>query len=234
MAQLTGKRVAIVVADGFEQDELEKSKHALEAAGATIEIVSPNPGKVKAWKYAGWGTEFKIDLEVEQADPNQYDALILPGGQIIPDNLRMNRKVVDFVASFVRSGKPIAAICHSPWTLIEAKGLLGKPYLNCFLPGMGTMVDYQISEREYQDRSCVDPELGDRLTELMQVNREVDMNAVGLSVLSFIEEKIGADRKHPPRSRERANDDQRDHVRYINVQLSPQSEWDQDCKASAS
>jgi protease I len=124
--KLTGKRVAIVVTDGFEQDELVKPRQALEEAGATTEIVSPNREKVKGWKYTDWGSEFKVDKQVGKADPNSYDALMLPGGQMNPDHLRMDKTTVQFVQSFVRSGKPIAAICHGPLTLIEAGAVKGR------------------------------------------------------------------------------------------------------------
>jgi protease I len=124
--QLTGKRVAIVVTDGFEQDELEKPRQALEEAGAKTEVISPKSGKVKGWRYTDWGTEVPVDKELRQADPNEYDALLLPGGQMNPDNLRMDKSAVQFIESFVRSGKPIAAICHGPLTLIEANGVKGR------------------------------------------------------------------------------------------------------------
>jgi protease I len=127
MAQeLTGKRVAIVVTDGFEQDELEKPKQALEKAGATTEIISPKSGKVRGWKYTNWGNEFTVDKQVEKADPDEYDALLLPGGQMNPDTLRMDKAAIKFIRSFVNSGKPIAAICHGPLTLIEVGGVQGR------------------------------------------------------------------------------------------------------------
>ncbi|HEX3445847.1 MAG TPA: type 1 glutamine amidotransferase domain-containing protein [Chthoniobacterales bacterium] len=124
--QLTGKRVAIVVADGFEQDELEKPRQALEEAGAKTEVISPKAGKVKGWKYTDWGTEIAVDEELRHADPNEYDALMLPGGQMNPDNLCMDTCAVRFIESFVRTGKPIAAICHGPLTSIEANGVRGR------------------------------------------------------------------------------------------------------------
>src|ERR1700758_1485398 len=124
--QLSGKRVAIVVTDGFEQDELEKPRQALEEAGAKTEVISPKSGKVKGWKYTDWGTEVVVDKELRSADPNEYDALMLPGGQMNPDNLRMDNRAVQFIQSFVQTGKPIAAICHGPLTLIEAGGVKGR------------------------------------------------------------------------------------------------------------
>ena len=124
--QLTGKRVAIVVTDGFEQDELLKPKQALEDAGARAEVISPKSGKVRGWNYTDWGTEVPVDKELGQADPDGYDALVLPGGQMNPDNLRMEKTAIQFIASFVKTGKPIAAICHGPLTLIEADGVRGR------------------------------------------------------------------------------------------------------------
>jgi protease I len=124
--QLTGKRVAIVVTDGFEQDELEKPRQALEEAGAKTDVISPKSGKVKGWKYTDWGTEVAVDKELRSADPKDYDALMLPGGQMNPDNLRMDNRAVQFIESFVQTDKPIAAICHGPLTLIEAGGVKGR------------------------------------------------------------------------------------------------------------
>jgi protease I len=124
--QLTGKRVAIVVTDGFEQDELEKPRQALEDAGARTEVISPKSGNVKGWKHTDWGNDVPVDKDLRSANPNEYDALMLPGGQMSPDNLRMDETAVQFIESFVRSGKPIAAICHGPLTLIEAGGVKGR------------------------------------------------------------------------------------------------------------
>jgi protease I len=124
--ELAGKRVAILATDGFEQDELEKPRMALQEAGAITEVVSPKSGKIRGWKYTDWGNEVKVDKEVKEADSKEYDALMLPGGAMNPDHLRMDAKVVDFVGSFVVSGKPIAAICHAPWTLIEANAVKGR------------------------------------------------------------------------------------------------------------
>ncbi len=124
--QLNGKRVAILVADGFEQVELTDPKQALELAGATTQIVSPAKGQVKGWNHADWGDQFPVDLPLEQARPEDFDALLLPGGVMNPDKLRMNAQAVQFVKSFFDAGKPIAAICHGPWTLIEAGAVRGR------------------------------------------------------------------------------------------------------------
>lgn len=120
MAKLDGKKVAILVAEGFEQQELTGPKQALEEAGAKTMIVSPEQGEVQGWNHFDKAAKFKVDVPLEQADPQQFDALLLPGGVANPDQLRMQPKAVEFVKSFVSSGKPVAVICHGPWTLIEA------------------------------------------------------------------------------------------------------------------
>jgi protease I len=120
MPELDGKKVAIVVANGFEQVELTEPRKALEEAGAKTEIVSPAQGKVKGWNHTEWGDEFPVDVPVEQARAENYDALLLPGGVMNPDKLRRNEFVLQFVRDFFGAGKPVAAICHGPWTLIDA------------------------------------------------------------------------------------------------------------------
>lgn len=124
--QLSGKRIAALVDDGFEQVELTEPKKAFEAAGAKVDIVSPQQRKVKGWQHAKWGDELAVDRPLEQARENDYDGLLLPGGVMNPDCLRANARAVEFVRAFVQSGKPIAAICHGPWTLIEANGVKGR------------------------------------------------------------------------------------------------------------
>ena len=118
--ELRGKKVAILVADGFEQIELTQPREALDTAGAETQIVSPAEDKVKAWNMKEWGIELPVDVPLGNADPDDFDALLLPGGVMNPDKLRVNATAVDFVRSFVDAGKPVAAICHGPWTLIEA------------------------------------------------------------------------------------------------------------------
>ena len=118
--QLNGRRVAALVAKGFEQVELTEPKKALEAAGAKVDIVSPEKDRVRGWNHTEWGSDVKVDRPVEQARPDEYDALLLPGGVMNPDHLRMNPKAVQFVKAFFDEGKPIAVICHGPWTLVEA------------------------------------------------------------------------------------------------------------------
>src|SRR5687767_14843727 len=124
--KLTGKRVAILATDGFEQSELTSPKAALEEAGAEVEVVSLKSGKIKGWKHTDWGDEVRVDTEIARADAGSYDALVLPGGVMNPDKLRANEKAVAFVKAFVAAGKPIAAICHGPWTLIDAGAVKGR------------------------------------------------------------------------------------------------------------
>jgi protease I len=124
--ELKNTRVAVLVDNGFEQVELTEPKKALEAAGATVDIVSPQPSKVKGWNMSDWGQEIAVDVQLDTASADRYDALLLPGGVINPDKLRINPKAVQFVKAFADSGRPIAAICHGPWTLIEAGAVKGR------------------------------------------------------------------------------------------------------------
>ncbi len=126
MESLQGKKVAILVTDGFEQVELTQPREALDQAGAKTEVVSPARGQVKGWNHTEWGDKIPVDVPLQQAKADNYDALLLPGGVMNPDHLRMNPDAVRFVKSFVDAGKPIAAICHGPWTLIEAGGVKGR------------------------------------------------------------------------------------------------------------
>lgn len=124
--KLDGVRVAILATDGFEQSELFEPKKALEEAGAKVSIVSLEPGEIKGWNHTNWGETIEVDLTVDEADAADFDALQLPGGVMNPDKLRMNEQAVNFVKAFFDAGKPIGAICHAPWTLIEAGVVRGK------------------------------------------------------------------------------------------------------------
>jgi len=147
---LNGKRVAILVADGFEQVELTGPKDALDQAGAKTSIVSPVQGKVQGWKHFDKADSFPVDVPLANASADQFDALLLPGGVINPDQLRMNPAAVKFVKAFVDAGKPIAAICHGPWTLIETGIVRGRkmtswPSLKTDLTNAGaTWVDQEV------------------------------------------------------------------------------------------
>src|ERR1700722_2506823 len=123
---LKGIKVAILVADGFEQPELTEPKKALEEAGAETSIVSPAKGQVQAWKHFDKGDKFTVDLPLDDANPDEFDALLLPGGVANPDQLRTMPKAVAFVRRFFDEGKPVAAICHGPWTLVEADVVSGR------------------------------------------------------------------------------------------------------------
>lgn len=124
--ELQDKRVAMLVADGFEQVELTGPKKALEEAGAKVSIVSPNSDKVKGWQKTDWGDEFPVNVPLKDAQAEDFDALVLPGGVMNPDKLRRNPWALQFVRAFFESGKPIGAICHGPWTLIDAGIAAGK------------------------------------------------------------------------------------------------------------
>jgi protease I len=124
--ELQGKRIAILATDGFEQSELTEPKKNLEQAGARTEVLSIKDGEIKGWNHTDWGDRVKVDRLVSQANPADYDALVLPGGQMNPDKLRMDESAVDFVRRFANSGKIVAAICHGPWTLIEAGVVRGR------------------------------------------------------------------------------------------------------------
>ena len=112
MISLTGKKVAIITENGFEEVELTSPKKALEDAGATVHIVSPQKDQVKAWNHDHWSIELPVDVNIDDADPNDYDALVVPGGVLNPDKMRLNEDCVDFAKDFLTSGKPVAAICH--------------------------------------------------------------------------------------------------------------------------
>jgi protease I len=126
MESLKGKKVAILVADGFEEVELNEPRKALEDAGAKTAIVSPAAGKVKGWRYGDWGHKLAVDVPVAQARAEDYDALLLPGGVMNPDVLRHNLDALRLVREFFAAGKPVAAICHGPWTLIDAGVVKGR------------------------------------------------------------------------------------------------------------
>jgi protease I len=117
---LKGKKVAILATDGFEQVELTEPKKALEQAGAVTEVIAPKSGEIRGWKSTDWGDKVKVDKTLANAKPGDYDALVLPGGVANPDRLRMDEQAVRFVKDFAQSGKVVAAICHGPWTLIDA------------------------------------------------------------------------------------------------------------------
>jgi protease I len=125
-AKLTGKHVALLVTDGFEQSELTSPKAALEEAGATAVIVSPKDDTVRGWRHTDWGDAFKVDVPLDHASAEDFDGLVLPGGVMNPDKLRMDERALAFVRAFFDERKPVAAICHGPWTLIDAGVAKGR------------------------------------------------------------------------------------------------------------
>jgi deglycase len=123
--ELSGKKIAILATNGFEQSELEVPRDTLKKAGATVEIVSLAAGEIKGWDIKDWGRSVKVDKTLEQASAADYDALVLPGGQINPDLLRVEPKALKFIKDIFDAKKVVAAVCHAPWLLIEtgiAKG----------------------------------------------------------------------------------------------------------------
>jgi protease I len=126
MSTLSGLRVAILVADGFEQVEMTEPRKALQEAGADAQIVSPAKNEVQGWNHFDKADKFKVDVALNEADANDFGALLLPGGVANPDQLRMMPAAVEFVRSFFEAGKPVAVICHGPWTLIDAGVVKGR------------------------------------------------------------------------------------------------------------
>jgi len=126
MGKLEGKKVAVLVENGFEQVELTSPVERLREEGADVKIVSPVSGSVKGWQHTEWGDTFDVDVQLDGASSDDFDALVLPGGVMNPDKLRANSGAVEFIRSFYDTDKPIAAICHGPWTLIEAGVVDGK------------------------------------------------------------------------------------------------------------
>ena len=124
--KLNGKKIAILVENGFEQVEMTEPRQALEEAGGGTDLISPVKGKVKGWQHTDWGDEFDVDVPLSEASADDYDALLLPGGVMNPDKLRADPQAVGLVRDFFDAGKPIAAICHGPWTLIEAGAVRGR------------------------------------------------------------------------------------------------------------
>jgi protease I len=151
MASLENRRVAILTEEGFEQVELTSPKAALKDAGAIVHIISPKSGKIKAWDKTNWGIEVDVDKQLDQVSPDDYDALVLPGGVLNPDKLRQNKDAVAFVTAFLKEGKPVAAICHGPQMLIET-GLIKGRKLTSF-PSLQT--DLKNAGAEWVDEEVV-------------------------------------------------------------------------------
>ncbi len=186
--KLNGKRIAILATDGVEQVEMTEPRKALDTAGAKTELVSPAKGKLQAWQHMEKGDKFPVDVELDVADPNTYDALLLPGGVANPDQLRMLPKAVSFVKSFFDQGKPVAAICHAPWMLVEANVVRGKtvtswPSLHADLTNAGAhWVDREVVEDHglVTSRKPDDlPAFNQKIVELFGEERHQEAQPVG-------------------------------------------------------
>lgn len=126
MSKLESKKVAILATDGFEESELEHPKNALTEAGAEVHIIAPHNGSIRGWSNGNWSSEVAVDKTLNDVNSKDYNALVLPGGVINPDKLRNDKNAVAFVNSFFEEKKPVAAICHGPWTMIETGKLKGR------------------------------------------------------------------------------------------------------------
>ena len=151
MPDLNNTKVAILVAEGFEQEELTSPREALDNAGAQTMIVSPESGQVQGWNHYDKGDMFDVDLPLSEANAADFDALLLPGGVANPDQLRMKPEAVNFIKQFFDSGKPVAVTCHGPWTLIEAGVVKGRKITSW--PSVKT--DLINAGAEWVDEECV-------------------------------------------------------------------------------
>ncbi len=154
---LNGCKVAILVTDGFEEVELVEPRKALDQAGARTSIVSPKSDRVRSWRFTEWGTEMPVDVALADARPDDFDALLLPGGVINPDTLRTIPEAVAFAKSFFDADKPVGAICHGPWTIVEANHARGRriaswPSLKTDLRNAGAE---WVDEQVVRDRNLV-------------------------------------------------------------------------------
>ncbi|MEQ8895791.1 MAG: type 1 glutamine amidotransferase domain-containing protein [Roseovarius sp.] len=151
MARIDNKKVAILATHGFEQSELEHPLNALREAGAEVDVISPESGEIKGWEGSDWGKPVAVDKVLDDAQADHYDALVLPGGQINPDLLRANPTAVEFVKAFWSVGKPIGAICHGPWLLVEADVVKGRKITSYH----SIKTDVVNAGGEWEDSECV-------------------------------------------------------------------------------
>jgi len=151
MENLKGLKVAILVTDGFEEVELVKPREALTDAGADARIVSSKKSRVRSWRHTEWGQDYPVDVPLDEAQPQNFHALLLPGGVLNPDKLRIEPAAVRFVKTFFDEGKPVAAICHGPWTVIEAGAASGRRIASW--PSLKT--DLQNAGAEWLDEQVV-------------------------------------------------------------------------------
>ncbi len=183
--QLNGLKVAILATDGVEQVELLKPREALKNAEAETKVISPKSGKIKGWNHTEWGEQIPVDVELSNANPQDFDALLLPGGAMNPDKLRMEPKAVQFVKSFFQSGKPVAAICHAPWTIIEAGEAKGRRIASW--PSIKT--DLKNAGAEWVDEEMV------RDGNLVTSRKPDDIPAFNRGMIELFAEKAGKSRQ---------------------------------------
>jgi len=184
MATLSNHKVAILTEEGFEQVELTSPKAALEKAGATVHVISPKSGKIKAWNKTNWGIEVDVDKKLSDVSPDEYDALMLPGGVLNPDKLRQNVEAVAFVATFLEDGKPVAAICHGPQMLIETDMIYGRRLTS--YPSLQT--DLKNAGAEWLDEEVVVD------NGLVTSRRPADLDAFNKKMIEEISEGIHEER----------------------------------------
>jgi protease I len=181
MSRLTGLKVAAIVEQGFEQSELLEPRRALENAGAEVEVISPVEGMVTGWNRKRWGEEVAVDRPLMLAHARDYDALLLAGGVMNPDRLRMNERAVQFIRTFHDLGRPIAAICHAAWVMIEADIVRGKrmtswPSLKTDLRNAGAIwIDREVVE----DRGFVTSRKPDDIPAFIRTMMDVFAHAIG-------------------------------------------------------
>ena len=181
MKQLTGKRVALITENGFEEIELTSPKKAMEDAGMQVDIISTEQNdKVKAWNHDRWSIELRVDVKIENASVEDYDMLVIPGGVINPDKMRINHYFVDFAKSFLEFGKPVAAICHGPQLLIET-GLLDGRRMTSF-PSIKT--DIKNAGAEWLDKEVVFDD------GLITSRSPKDLNAFNNKILEVMAESV--------------------------------------------
>jgi protease I len=188
MPNLNGKRIAILATDGVEQVEMTEPREALDAAGAKTELVSPAKGKLQAWQHMEKGDKFPVDVELGAADPRNYDALVLPGGVANPDQLRRIPQAVEFVKSFFEQEKPVAAICHAPWMLIEAGVVRGRTVTSW--PSLQT--DLRNAGAKWVDREVVEDD------NLVTSRKPDDLPAFNKKIVELFSEASQRAREHAP------------------------------------
>lgn len=179
--ELQGVRVAIIVENGFEHAEMTEPRKALDEAGAETVLISPVNGSVRSWKMTKWGEEFEVDAQLEGANPDDYSALLLPGGVISADKLRANPEAVEFVKSFVEGDKPVAVICHAPWMLVEAGKAEGRQLTSW--PSLKT--DLENAGAEWVDEQVV------RDGNLVTSRKPDDIPAFNKEMISMFAENSG-------------------------------------------